>query len=67
MYVGMVFQDQAELEAQCKIYRAAFNENSDVRRRWGGGLVGIKSRHAQIKKQKAIDAELKKKAGLQLL
>ena len=59
-------QDQAELEAQCKNYRAMFNDNGDLRRRWGGGQLGIKSQHAQEKKQKLIDAELRKKAGLQI-
>ncbi|CDJ43292.1 60S ribosomal protein L7a, putative [Eimeria tenella] len=59
-------EDQAELEAQCKNYRAMFNDNSDLRRRWGGGHLGIKSQHAQEKKQKLIDAEMRKKAGLQI-
>lgn len=59
-------EDQAELEAQCKNYRAMFNDNADLRRRWGGGQLGIKSQHAQEKKQKLIDAELRKKAGLQI-
>ncbi|KYF40623.1 ribosomal protein RPL7A [Toxoplasma gondii ARI] len=59
-------EDQAELEAQCKIYRAMFNDNSEVRRRWGGGINGIKSQHAQQKKEKLINIELKKKMGLQL-
>ncbi|KAL8275362.1 hypothetical protein Esti_000684 [Eimeria stiedai] len=58
--------DQAELEAQCKNYRALFNENTEARRRWGGGQLGIKSRHRLEKKQKLIDAELRKKAGLQI-
>ncbi|OEH76383.1 60S ribosomal protein L7a [Cyclospora cayetanensis] len=59
-------EDQAELEAQCKNYRLMFNDNTELRRRWGGGQLGIKSRHAQEKKQKIIDAELRKKAGLQI-
>lgn len=60
-------EDQPELEAHCKNYHAMFNDNAEIRRRWGGGQLGIKSQHAQEKKQKLIDAELRKKAGLQII
>ena len=44
--------------------KANFNDRFDEnRRRWGGGIMGIKSRHAEEKKAKAIAAEERKRMG----
>jgi len=47
-----------------KTFKAQFNENVSLRREWGGGLLGHKSRQAQEAKQRAIEAEQLKKAAL---
>jgi len=57
-------EDAAELELLCKNFRAQFNDNVELRRRWGGGLMGHKSQHMQIKKERLIALEQAKKLGL---
>lgn len=57
-------EDQAELENLIKTFRAQFNENVEMRRRWGGGILGIKSRHVEEKKEKLIAREQAKKLGV---
>lgn len=57
-------EDQAELDTLIKTFRAEFNENTELRRRWGGGILGLKSRHVQEKKEKSIAREQAKKLGL---
>jgi len=57
-------EDVAELDTLSKNVKAAFNDNVEHRRVWGGGVNGIKSQHAQEKKRKAVEAEAAKKLGL---
>lgn len=57
-------EDQTELELLCKNFRAQYNDNVEVRRRWGGGIMGIKSQHIVMKRERAIAAEQAKKLGL---
>merc|ERR1712110_236396 len=57
-------EDQADLEALAKNFRAAFNDNVDARRKWGGGIMGIKSQHVTRAREAAIEKEKMKKAGL---
>merc|ERR1719420_1065761 len=57
-------EDQAELEALCKNFRAQFNDNADIKRKWGGGIMGIKSQHVTQARDKATMAEQQKKMGL---
>lgn len=57
-------EDQNELELLCKNFRAQYNDNVEVRRRWGGGIMGIKSQHVVMKREKAIAMEQAKKLGL---
>jgi large subunit ribosomal protein L7Ae len=57
-------EDQAELEALCKNFRAAFNDNVDHRRKWGGGIMGLKSQHVTRAREHAIEKEKQKKMGL---
>merc|ERR1719330_1622756 len=35
-------EDQQELEHLANNFKAQFNENADIRKRWGGGIMGIK-------------------------
>ena len=40
-------EDQNELEKLCENFMASFNENTEHRRRWGGGVMGLKSQHVR--------------------
>jgi len=57
-------EHQAELDSLVKTFRAQYNESANLRREWGGGLLGHKARLAQEAKQKAIEAEQLKKTAL---
>ena len=57
-------EDNADVENLVKTFRSQFNENKDVLREWGGGVLGIKSQHKRDALQKALEAETVKKAGL---
>jgi len=36
-------EDETELVNLIKSFRAAYNDNLDTRKTWGGGVLGIKS------------------------
>lgn len=59
-------EDQDALNTLIKTARTMFNDNMDVRRRWGGGVMGVKSQHVMKKREAAIAAENAKKIGLQV-
>merc|ERR1719293_239175 len=59
-------EDQNDLETLCKNFTAQFNDNVENRRRWGGGIMGIKSQHVTARRERAIEAERNKKLGLQI-
>ncbi|CAD7950244.1 unnamed protein product [Amoebophrya sp. A120] len=64
--VNVAKEDQKELEVLCESSMSAFNENKEVSRKWGGGLVGRKSNHVQRRRQAALEKELAKKTGLMM-
>lgn len=57
-------EDQKDLEVLCESFKAAFNENREVQRKWGGGIMGVKSHHVSFRREEAIKKELAKKTGL---
>jgi large subunit ribosomal protein L7Ae len=57
-------EDMADLENLGKVFKANFNENADLRKHWGGGVMGIKNIHKMAKRQKLIEVELAKKANM---
>merc|ERR1712217_977753 len=59
-------EDQNDLEHLAKNFHAQFNENAEHKRRWGGGIMGIKSQHVTQRREKAIHMEQAKKLGLQI-
>merc|ERR1719463_261920 len=59
-------EDQNDLETLARNFSAQFNDNAENRRRWGGGIMGIKSQHVTQRREKAIEAERNKKLGLQI-
>merc|ERR1719488_45261 len=50
-------EDQQELENLGKNFKASFNDNAEHRRRWGGGIMGLKSQHVTAKRQKQKDLD----------
>lgn len=57
-------EDKAELSKIIESCRSNFNDRfDDVRKRWGGGIMGIKSQHKMEKKRKAIAIEEAKRIG----
>mmetsp|Transcript_99472 Transcript_99472/g.257097 ORF Transcript_99472/g.257097 Transcript_99472/m.257097 type:complete len:200 (-) Transcript_99472:86-685(-) len=59
-------EDQKDLETLASNFKAQFNDNSETRRRWGGGIMGIKSQHVTQRRERAIQIEQAKKLGLQI-
>jgi large subunit ribosomal protein L7Ae len=50
----------AQLDQLISVARATFNENSQVLRKWGGGIMGHKAQHAARLKEKARLASLQR-------
>lgn len=59
-------EDQGDLDKLTGNFKAQFNDNAEVRRKWGGGITGIKSQHVMQRREKAIQLEQAKKMGLQI-
>merc|ERR1719329_1610758 len=59
-------EDVSDLDTLAKNFNAQFNDNAENRRRWGGGIMGIKSQHVTQRREKAIQIEQAKKLGLQI-
>jgi large subunit ribosomal protein L7Ae len=57
-------EDQSEFEKLCENFTAQFNDNTDLRRRWGGGVMGLKSQHVTMKRERAKEIEEQKKMGM---
>jgi len=60
-------EDQKDLETLTKNFSSQFNDNMENRRRWGGGIMGIKSQHVTQRRERAIAAEQAKKLGLSIV
>jgi len=59
-------EDQGDLDKLASNFKGLYNDNTDVRRHWGGGISGLKSQHVIQKKEKALAIEQAKKMGLQI-
>jgi len=57
-------EDQSDLDSCIKNFKAGFNQNMESRRRWGGGIMGVKSNHVMAKRERLIQLEQAKKMGL---
>merc|ERR1719455_60240 len=57
-------EDQKDFETLASNFRAQFNDNAENRRRWGGGIMGIKSQHVTQRRERAVQMEQAKKLGL---
>jgi len=56
--------DVKTLETLATNFNHAFNENVEHRRKWGGGIMGVKSRHVQEYRQRLIEKEQSKKLNI---
>jgi len=59
-------EDKADLTKLAETFKSQFNENTEVRRRWGGGINGVKSQHVMQRRERAVQMEQAKKLGLQI-
>merc|ERR1712087_117567 len=50
-------EDKNELEKIANNMRGQFNDNEQHRKKWGGGIMGIKSQHVMQRREKAIQIE----------
>jgi large subunit ribosomal protein L7Ae len=57
-------EDQGELAQLVSFARDNFNNNVDIRRTWGGQILGHKSQKAQEKLRKAVTREARRKAAV---
>lgn len=57
-------EDQKDLEVLIESMKASFNDNKDLTRKWGGGIMGVKSQHVTRRRELAIEKELAKKTGM---
>eukprot|EP00929_Paragymnodinium_shiwhaense_P075671 TRINITY_DN38713_c0_g1_i1.p2 TRINITY_DN38713_c0_g1~~TRINITY_DN38713_c0_g1_i1.p2 ORF type:complete len:278 (+),score=74.67 TRINITY_DN38713_c0_g1_i1:42-836(+) len=55
-------QDRAAFTKVTDNARARFNDSVDARRKWGGGIMGLKTQRRLEKRQKLLEAEAAKKA-----
>lgn len=57
-------EDKAEFTKIVESANSNFTERyDDIRKKWGGGIMGIKSQHKMEKRRKAIEAEEAKRAA----
>jgi len=59
-------EDKGDLDKLADNFKAQYNDNVEVRRKWGGGIMGVKSQHVMQRREKAIQMEQAKKLGLQI-
>lgn len=57
-------EDFADLENLGKTFKAQFNENADLRKSWGGNIMGIKNQHKVAHHEKLLRIEEAKKANM---
>mmetsp|Transcript_75871 Transcript_75871/g.138264 ORF Transcript_75871/g.138264 Transcript_75871/m.138264 type:complete len:268 (+) Transcript_75871:74-877(+) len=59
-------EDKKDLDTLASNFKAQFNDNAEVRRRWGGGIMGVKSQHVTARRERALEIERNKKLGLSI-
>lgn len=57
-------EDVKELEVLIAKAKESFNDNKEIQRKWGGGIMGVKSNHVTRRREMLIAREMEKKAGL---
>lgn len=59
---GVKKEDQHSLETLRNNFLTQYNQNNALQRKWGGGIMGLKTQAKLLKREKAVQAELAKKA-----
>lgn len=59
---GVRKEDQHTLETLRSNFNSQYNQNIGVTRKWGGGIMGLKTQAKLAKREKLVQAELAKKA-----
>jgi len=59
---GVKKEDQHSLETLRNNFQTQYNQNVMTARKWGGGIMGLKTQAKLAKREKAVQAELAKKA-----
>jgi len=54
-------EDAPKLEQLLEKAKTQYNDNATDRKKWGGGVMGIKAQHVQRARQRAIQKELASK------
>lgn len=57
-------EDLKDFDTLTKNFMVQFNENTSLRRTWGGGIMGIKNQHMMAAREKLREIELAKKAQI---
>jgi len=60
----VVKEDLKDLATLERTFTAQYNENRDLQRKWGGGVMGIKNQHMMAKREKLREIELAKRANI---
>jgi len=55
-------EDFVDLEQLGTLFKSQFNDNANLSRKWGGGIMGIKNQHMMAARKKLMEIELAKKA-----
>ena len=58
-------EDMVEVEQLCNIFTKDYVEDINIRRTWGGGVMGIKNQHMMSARERLLKLELAKKADMQ--
>lgn len=57
-------EDVAELDLLKKNFQSEFNDNRDLLRKWGGGIMGIKNQHMMAARKRQQEIEMAKKSKI---
>jgi len=57
-------EDMQDFNTHQNNFKAQYNDNVDLKRSYGGGLMGIKNQHMMAKREKIREIELAKKANM---
>jgi len=55
-------EDFVDLEQLGTLFKSQFNDNANLTRKWGGGIMGVKNQHMMAARKKLMEIELAKKA-----
>ena len=55
-------EDFVDLEQLGTLFKSQYNDNNNLTRKWGGGIMGVKNQHMMAARKKLMEIELAKKA-----